>query len=90
MTKIGGVVVVILSLIAGFGGGAAYQWMYPAKAGTATGSSAAATATTSTTQTLEQCLTGVWGADKYAAITANSALATTQDNFAALKCYQSK
>ena len=87
MTKVGGVIVVIVSLLAGFGGGAAYQAMYPGK--TSTAAKSASTSTT-TTQTLEDCLKGVWGADKYAAITANSALATTQDNFAALKCYLSK
>ena len=87
MSKVGGVVIVILSLVAGFGGGAAYSAMYP---GGSTAAKTSSSASTATTQTLTDCLKGVWGADKYAAITANSALATTQDNFAALKCYQSK
>ena len=89
MTKVGGVIVVILSLLAGFGGGAAYSAVYPGGS-TAAKSSSSSTTTAATMQSLEDCLKGVWGSDKYAAITANSALATTQDNFAALKCYQSK
>ena len=89
MTKVGGVIVVILSLVAGFGGGYGYQLMNPA-AKTGAASTAASSASTATTQTLAECLTSVWGKDKYAAITANSSLATTEDNFKALQCYQSK
>lgn len=90
MSKVGGIVVVILSLVAGFGGGAAYSAMYPGGSSTAKTSSNSSTAATASTQTLEDCLKEIWGSDKYAAITANSSLATTEDNFSALKCYQSK
>lgn len=87
MSKTGGVLVVVLSLLAGFGGG----WSYQAMSGTPTTESPTSTTTTaSSTQSLEDCLKGVWGDDKYAALTANSSLATTEDNFAALTCYQSK
>lgn len=90
MTKVGGILVVIVSLIAGFGGGAAYQAMYPTTAGTGAASTTTAATATTATKTLAECLTDVWGADKYAAITANASLATTEDNFSALTCYQSK
>ncbi len=90
MSTTGGILVVILSLAAGFGGG----WTYQATLGgqattTVTGSTSTGTKTAST-QTLAECLTEVWGADKYAAITANPSLATTEDNFLALTCYESK
>lgn len=86
MSKIGGVIVIVLSLIAGFGGG----WVYGQTLGKTTSSNTTTTAATTatTTQTLSECLTGVWGKDKYAAISANSSLATTDDNLAALKCYK--
>ena len=85
MSKFGGILVVILSLIAGFGGGWSYQAMTGGQSTTSTGSS-----TSSSTQSLEDCLKEVWGDDKYTAISANSSLATTEDNFLALKCYEAK
>ncbi len=88
MSKMGGVVVVLLSLISGFGGGYGYNAMV---GGSVSTKSASTTATTAAeTQSLEDCLKEVWGDDKYAALTANSSLATTEDNFSALKCYQAK
>ncbi len=89
MSKLGGVLVVALSLIAGFGGGYGYNALVGSKPAATTSSTSSATSTAST-QSLEDCLTDVWGKDKYAAITANASLATTEDNFLALKCYQSK
>ncbi len=87
MSKFGGVLVIVLSLIAGFGGGWVYQSFYGNQATSAT-TQPATTTTTAKTKTLAQCLTEVWGKDKYAAITANPALATTDDNLASLKCYK--
>jgi hypothetical protein len=87
MSKTGGVLVVVLSLLAGFGGGWGYQTL---NGGTTTSGTATTTTTASSTQSLADCLKGVWGDDKYAALTANSSLATTEDNFAALTCYQAK
>ncbi|MFA5926611.1 MAG: hypothetical protein WCT32_02020 [Patescibacteria group bacterium] len=91
MSKIAIVLIVLFSFAAGFGGG----WVYDLTLGkeTATVSTTTDTATTTGTtaakaQTLEECLTEVWGADKYAAISANSNLATTDDNLAALRCYK--
>ena len=89
MSKMGGVLVVVLSLIAGFGGGYGYNALVGGQSAAPTTSSTASTSTAST-QSLEDCLKEVWGTDKYAAITANSSLATTEDNFSALTCYQSK
>lgn len=86
MSKAGGILIVILSFIAGFGGGFTYE-MTLGKTQSAASSKSSATAETK--QTLAECLTDVWGADKYAAISANSSLATTEDNLAALKCYES-
>ncbi|MBI2589545.1 hypothetical protein HYW32_00715 [Candidatus Berkelbacteria bacterium] len=88
MSKIGGVLVVILSLVAGFGGG----WVYQIVSGRSITSTSAtpSSSVTATAQSLEECLTEVWGDDKYAAISANSSLATTEDNFLALKCYEEK
>lgn len=83
MSKIVGVIVVVLSLIAGFGGG----WVYELTLGKST-STAATADTAAEEKTLGECLTEVWGADKYAAISANSSLATTEDNLASLKCYK--
>jgi hypothetical protein len=97
MSKIFSVLVIVLSLAAGFGGG----WIYELTLGKQTNaqnetikSTIQATTKTSslessqsTEQTLEECLTEVWGTDKYAAIAANSSLATTEDNLASLKCY---
>lgn len=87
MSKLGGVLVVLLAVVAGFGGGWVYDFTLGSKT---TATSATSTTTTATTkaQTLAECLTEVWGADKYAAISANSSLATTEDNLAALKCYK--
>ncbi|MBI4185693.1 hypothetical protein HY524_01425 [Candidatus Berkelbacteria bacterium] len=81
-------ITVLVSLVAGFGGGWLYQLLNGSTPSAASGTSA--TTTTSPTQTLADCLTKVWGADKYAAITANASLATTEDNFQALACYQTK
>lgn len=90
MSTTGGILVVVLSLAAGFGGGWAYQAML-GTGSTVTKSSSSSTSTeTASTQSLEDCLKEVWGDDKYAAITANSSLATTEDNFLALKCYEAK
>ena len=86
MSKVGGVIVIILSLLAGLGGGFLYQATLGSKSSQTTSTS---TATAAKTQTLAECLTDVWGEDKYAAISANSSLATTADNLAALKCYES-
>lgn len=86
MSKLGGIITVLLSLVAGFGGAWTYE-LTLGKTTTAT-STSATTATTVKTQTLAECLTEVWGSDKYAAITANSSLATTEDNLASLKCYK--
>lgn len=84
---------VVLAIIAGFGGGWTYQAILgsktaPSGSSSKAGSSAASdSSSTAKTQTLAECLTEVWGADKYAAISANSSLATTDDNLASLKCY---
>ena len=99
MSKLFSVFVIVLSLIAGFGGGWVYELTLGKASSTQTTSStnSAKSATDSTktdsttstsTQTLKDCLTEVWGADKYAAISANSSLATTEDNLASLKCYK--
>lgn len=87
MSNTGGIVVVILALLAGFGGGFTYE----ATLGKSSSSSSSTSKSTSTDtkQTLADCLKEVWGDDKYAAITVNSSLATTEDNLAALKCYES-
>ena len=77
---------VVLAIIAGFGGGWAYQATMGSKSATS-GSSSSGSKSSAKTQTLAECLTEVWGADKYAAISANSSLATTDDNLASLKCY---
>ncbi len=82
MSKILGIIVIVLSLVAGFGGG----WVYELTLGK--NASTTATNTAATEKTLTECLTEVWGADKYAAISANSSLATTEDNLASLKCYK--
>lgn len=99
MSKLFSVLVIVLSLVAGFGGGWIYQLTLGKAASTQTVNSTDSTksttdsakttsATTSNTTTLKDCLTEVWGADKYAAISANSSLATTEDNLASLKCYK--
>lgn len=91
MSKIGGIIVVIVSLLAGFGGGFLYEATLgktTATKATTGGASSTAEKSTDTKQTLAECLTDVWGEDKYAAISANSSLATTEDNLAALKCYE--
>lgn len=86
MSKLVGVLVIILSLAAGFGGG----WVYQLTLGKAAQPTVTTQpAPTTTTQSLADCLKSVWGADKYALIQTNPNLATTQDNLAALKCYQS-
>jgi hypothetical protein len=90
MSKMGGVVVVILSLISGFGGGYGYNAMVGGSAATTSTTKSTTATSTAETQSLEDCLKEVWGDDKYAALTANSSLATTEDNFSALKCYQAK
>lgn len=94
MSKLWMVATIVFSLVAGFGGG----WVYEMTLGkgtnsttatpTVTNSSTSSATTSASTQTLEECLTEAWGADKYAAISANSSLATTEDNLAALKCYK--
>lgn len=98
MSKILSILVIVLSLAAGFGGG----WLYQITLGKqsadqnattekttpATKTESADESTGSSEQTPKECLTEVWGADKYAAISANSSLATTEDNLASLKCYQ--
>lgn len=84
MSKIVGIVVVVLSLVAGFGGG----WIYELTLGKKTSTATSTADTTVTEKTLAECLTEVWGVDKYAAISANSSLATTEDNLASLKCYK--
>lgn len=85
MSKVGGSIVVVLALIAGFVGG----WTYEMTLGKKTaGTAGSASDTSSETQSVADCLKEVWGNDKYAAISANSSLATTADNLAALKCYQ--
>lgn len=84
------IISVLLSILAGFGGGWAYQATMGGKSETAktsTGTSATTSSSTAKTQTFDECLTEVWGADKYAAITTNPNLATTDDNLARLKCY---
>lgn len=79
----------LVGIVGGFGGGWAYQATIGGNASTdATASSSSSTA--SSTKSLEDCLTEVWGADKYAAISANASLATTEDNFQALSCYEAK
>lgn len=99
MSKLFSVLVIVLSLVAGFGGGWVYQLTLGKASSTQTASSIDSTksttdsaktssTTTSSTTTLKDCLTEVWGADKYAAISANSSLATTEDNLASLKCYK--
>lgn len=76
----------LVGLVGGFGGG----WTYQSMQGSTTTKSEATSSTTASTKTLAECLTDVWGADKYAAITANPSLATTEDNFQALTCYEAK
>ncbi|KKQ89778.1 MAG: hypothetical protein UT11_C0019G0003 [Berkelbacteria bacterium GW2011_GWA2_38_9] len=99
MSKLFSVLVIVLSLVAGFGGGWVYQLTLgkasPTQTASPTNSTKSTTdptkttsTTTSSTTTLKDCLTEVWGADKYAAISANSSLATTEDNLASLKCYK--
>ena len=84
MSTTGGIVVVVLSLVMGFAGGYVEQMTLGKTAKTTT-----STTTTTTKKTsLADCLKEVWGDDKYAAISANSSLATTADNLAALKCYE--
>lgn len=78
---------VVLAIIAGFGGGWAYQATMGSKSATSNSTSSNSSKSSAKTQTLAECLTEVWGADKYAAISANSSLATTDDNLASLKCY---
>lgn len=79
----------LVGLVGGFGGGWAYQTVMGGSDTTESSTSSSAT-TASSTKSLEDCLTEVWGADKYAAITANASLATTEDNFQALSCYEAK
>ena len=86
---------ILVALLAGFGGGWAGNYVATNMTTGSTKTASPATVVTSasptaTTQSLSDCLTTVWGADKYAAITANANLATTEDNFAALKCYPTK
>jgi hypothetical protein len=82
------VISLLVGLVAGFGGGWAYQTL---SGGSSQSSSTATTADSSDSpKSLEECLTEVWGADKYAAISANASLATTEDNFQALACYEAK
>lgn len=87
MSQMGGIVVVILSLLAGFGGGFTYQATLGKKAVKGGGAKTSSASTATTKQSLPDCLKEVWGEDKYAAISANSSLATTEDNLASLKCY---
>lgn len=89
MSKVAIVLVVLFCFVAGFGGG----WVYSLTLGkdkdaTTSTTTTVTTGTTATTQTLAECLTAAWGADKYAAITANPNLATDEDNLASLKCYK--
>lgn len=77
------VLIVLLSLVAGFGGGFTYE----ALMGNKTVKQATSSKATTDEQTLPECLKEVWGDDKYAAISANASLATTEDNLASLKCY---
>lgn len=89
MSKFGGVIVVLLSLGAGFGGG----WAYQAYAGSS-GSSAPTTKTETSTETVDaatlaDCLKKVWGEEKYAALSVNADLASAADNLAAIQCYES-
>lgn len=98
MSKIFSLFVIIFSLAAGFGGGWLYQITLGKQIISQSETKTKDTATDKTTptgkssskaeQTLEECLTEVWGKDKYAAISANSSLATTEDNLTALKCYE--
>lgn len=99
MSKLFSVLVIVLSLVAGFGGGWVYQLTLGKASSTqissptnsiksTTDAAKNTSSTTSSTTTLKDCLTDVWGADKYAAISANSSLATTEDNLASLKCYK--
>lgn len=81
------IISVLLSIIAGFGGGWAYQAIIDGKSLTSTKTSNTSAESTTKKQTLAECLSEIWGADKYAAISANSSLATTDDNLASLKCY---
>ena len=78
----------LVGLVGGFGGGWLYQSMYAGE--TASSSSSSSSVDSGSTKTLAECLTEVWGEDKYAAISANASLATTEDNFAALTCYEAK
>ena len=87
MSNTGGIIVVIVSLLAGFAGGFSYDLTLGKTAKTTTSSTST---TTTTKQSLADCLKELWGSDKYAAISANSSLATTEDNLASLKCYQSE
>lgn len=86
MSKMGGIIVVLLSLVMGFAGGFAYEATLGAKK--TAGNASATTTGTDSKQSLADCLKETWGEDKYAAISANSSLATTEDNLAALKCYE--
>lgn len=91
MSKLLIVLMVLISVAAGFGGAYVYELTLGKNktiTSTATTSTTTTTATETKKQTLEECLTEVWGKDKYAAISANSSLATTDDNLASLKCYK--
>lgn len=79
----------LVGLVGGFGGGWLYQSMYAGDSASS-GSSSSSSVDSGSTTTLAECLTEVWGEDKYAAISANASLATTEDNFAALTCYEAK
>lgn len=89
MSKVGGIIVVIISLLAGFGGGFVYEATMGKSSTASKSGSTSKSATTETKKTLAECLKETWGEDKYAAISVNSSLATTEDNLAALKCYES-
>ncbi len=84
------VITLLVGLVGGFGGGWAYQSLLGGSTATKSDSESSGATATSSTKSLEDCLTDVWGADKYAAITANASLATTEDNFQALACYEAK
>lgn len=80
---------VLLAIIAGFGGGWTYQATIGGKSAKSTKTTGASVTTSATSkQTLAECLMEVWGTDKYAAISVNPSLATTDDNLASLKCYE--
>lgn len=90
------IILIIVAVLAGFGGGWVYQ-LTLGKNSTASSSSTAATntgisstaaaSTSSAAEILAACLTEVWGSEKYAVISANASLATTEDKLASLKCY---